>query len=102
MSFRFSGLSGTNTQRKPKKVFGRQTGLFGRNLGDDLKSRHEGDTAHPEDPNPKPNKGRIAEKRKDMFLRGLSDKTMKYLAFLLVVLIVIAIIIRLLQVFGAA
>ncbi len=94
------GLGMKKSPRKPKKFLGKRTGLFDQQVKDDLMARHEGDNEPIEVPKPDSSSpGRITENRKNMFLKGISDNTFKHLAFLLAALVLIAVIIRLSQVF---
>jgi hypothetical protein len=97
MAFRFNGISGTSSQRRPRKAYNRRTGLFDRNLGDEIKSRHEG-TEKPSPEKITKSNRKISDKRKNMFLAGISDQTLKLIAFIFSALILIALILRLLKI----
>jgi hypothetical protein len=86
------GLGTNNGPGKPKKIFGKRTGIFNRNVGDELNSRHDG---HRESMDIRKDKTSVTERNRKIFYRELSDDTIKLIAASLVILIVISLILRL-------
>lgn len=91
MAYYGFGLGTRIKTNKPKKIFGKKTGLFDRQMADELKSRHKG---HNELHHEKQDKIYITERNKKIFYKGISDQTIKFIAISLVILVVIAFIVR--------
>ena len=73
-------------KRKPKRFLGKRTGLFGRQLKDELTEFYhhdQADEAKSRDPTP------ISEKRKNLFYKGGTDMVVEIIALGLVIVIIL-------------
>lgn len=91
MAYYGFGLGSKIRPNKPKKIFGKKTGIFDREMSDELKSRHKG---HKEPHKVKREKISVSERNKKIFYKGVSDQTIKFITISLVILVVIAFIVK--------
>lgn len=90
MGFYGFGLGTSRDPEKAKKFFGQRSGLFGRTINDDIKSRHKG---HGEPKFNDTERISVYDRNKKIFYRNIPESIIRIFTIVFLILLIISIII---------